>query len=154
MALLRDLAHETGQTMLMSTHDLDLALRTADTMWLLPHGGPLHAGAPEDLVLNGSFEKAFASEGVTFDATTGAFAMDVQLKGQVSLIGDGIYGKWTVRALQRAGYEVVDGAAPVRVEISGNVEQPSWRVVDAEGSIDCSTLHEVVSALRDRGNVV
>ncbi len=148
MALLRNLAHETGQTMLMSTHDLDLALRTADRMWLLPHRGPLHAGAPEDLVLDGSFEQAFASEGVTFDAATGAFAMDIRVRGAVQLVGEGLVAKWTSRALQRAGYEVTRADAPVRIELSTVDGVQAWQVIDAQGSIRCANLHEVVRALR------
>ena len=148
MALLRSLAHDTGQTMLMSTHDLDLALRSADRMWLLPSGGPLHAGAPEDLVLDGSFEQAFASEGVTFDAATGAFAVDVRVRGGVQLVGDGLVAKWTSRALQRAGYEVTRADAPVRVEFSTVDGTQAWQVIDAEGSIRCQSLYEVVNVLR------
>ncbi|MFZ5999653.1 MAG: ABC transporter ATP-binding protein, partial [Bacteroidota bacterium] len=72
MRLLRKMAHETNRAILLSTHDLDLALRSADKIWLLPKGGTLVEGAPEDLVLNGSFQKAFASEGIEFDSATGS----------------------------------------------------------------------------------
>ena len=36
MQLLRRLAHESRRAILLSTHDLDLALRTADRIWLMP----------------------------------------------------------------------------------------------------------------------
>ena len=39
MQLLRKLAHETNKAILLSTHDMDLALRSADRLWLLPKGG-------------------------------------------------------------------------------------------------------------------
>ena len=35
MLLLRRLAHEMGKSIFLSTHDLDLALQTADSLWLL-----------------------------------------------------------------------------------------------------------------------
>ena len=62
MRLLHRLAGETRKAILLSTHELDLALQVADTVWLLEAGGRLHQGAPEDLVLNGVFEAAFAED--------------------------------------------------------------------------------------------
>ncbi len=35
MLLLRRLAHETGKIIFLSTHDVELALQTADTLWLM-----------------------------------------------------------------------------------------------------------------------
>jgi iron complex transport system ATP-binding protein len=64
MQLLRQLTRETNQAILLSTHDLDLALRLADKVWLLTTNGILHVGAPEDLVLSGAFADTFNSEGV------------------------------------------------------------------------------------------
>jgi iron complex transport system ATP-binding protein len=52
MGILRRLARESGRAVLLSTHDLDLALRGADRLWLLPPGGPIRAGMPEELVLD------------------------------------------------------------------------------------------------------
>ncbi|MGH3665817.1 MAG: ABC transporter ATP-binding protein, partial [Egibacteraceae bacterium] len=61
--LLRDLARECGLAVLLTTHDLDLALRSADTLWLIdPHAEPdqrLRTGAPEDLLLAGAVAAAF-----------------------------------------------------------------------------------------------
>ena len=59
MDLLRQLASENSQAILLSTHDLDLALRNADRLWLLSADGELFDGAPEDLILNGAFERVF-----------------------------------------------------------------------------------------------
>ncbi len=75
MFLLRDLARTSGRAILLSTHDLDLALRTADRVWLLAHGR-LTDGAPEDLVLSGAFASAFHSDGVTFNISEGAFHVE------------------------------------------------------------------------------
>ena len=71
MQLLRNLARETNQAILLSTHDLNLALRLADQIWLLNSHGILQVGAPEDLVLSGAFAHTFDSEGVEFDIFSG-----------------------------------------------------------------------------------
>ena len=49
MQVLRNLAHELEKVVLVSTHDLDLALKSADVIWLMSQGGQLNVGAPEDL---------------------------------------------------------------------------------------------------------
>lgn len=81
-ASVRELAHTTERAMLLSTHDLDLALRTTDRIWLLPRNGPLTTGVPEDLVLSGAFEAAFTTEGVEFEAELGAFRIRSVARGE------------------------------------------------------------------------
>ena len=41
MRLLRELANNTGKAILLSSHDLDLALQSSDWLWLIPKGGPV-----------------------------------------------------------------------------------------------------------------
>ncbi len=61
MHLLGRLAGE-GSAVLISTHDLDLALRTAGRVWLLDAAGTLHSGTPAEMLRAGAFEQAFASD--------------------------------------------------------------------------------------------
>ena len=68
LRLLGNLAYTTGRAILLSTHDLDLALRVADRLWLLPTGGQLISGIPEELAFNGALADAFSSEGIEFDS--------------------------------------------------------------------------------------
>jgi iron complex transport system ATP-binding protein len=97
LRILHQLAREEQRAVLLSTHDLDLALRSADKIWLLPPGGPLHVGTPEDLVLNGVFATAFQRDGVQFDAQTGSFQMTRPFAGQVAVQGEGLAAYWTRR---------------------------------------------------------
>jgi iron complex transport system ATP-binding protein len=110
MRLLHRLARETDKGILVSTHELDLALQIADEVWLLGSGGQLRSGAPEDLVLNGSLEAAFAEEDVAFDKGSGNFLINTPRDKPVGLTGEGLTFFWTRRALQRAGYEPVPAA--------------------------------------------
>ena len=52
MLLLQRLAHEERKTILLSTHDLETALQTADRLWLLADGA-LHDGTPHELADQG-----------------------------------------------------------------------------------------------------
>lgn len=146
MQLLRRLAHERQRTILLSTHDLDLALRTADRIWLMPSVGQLQVGAPEDLVLSGAFEAAFRAEGVTFDAETGAFRLNNETHGSIRVVGDGLPAHWTCRALERAGFSVASTgeSALVRVE----VESSRWRLRAGDEIEDYDSLYDLIEALR------
>ncbi len=129
MGVLRTLARETGRAILLSTHDLDLALRSADRLWLLGGDGLLHAGAPEDLVLSGAFERAFASERVNFDAFAGSFRIERPAAGIVHLHGDGLARRWTERGLEREGYCVdVDQAGVPAAVIVIEPDVSCWRL--------------------------
>lgn len=129
MRLLRHLAAETGRAILLSTHDLDLALRSADTLWLMS-GGKVRVGVPEDMVLSGAFEDAFQSAGVTFDQETGAFSVERNTGARVYVSGHGIPHTWTCRALKRAGFALVSSkeAPPIRIEIYGDDASPVWHL--------------------------
>jgi iron complex transport system ATP-binding protein len=125
MRLLHQLARETRKAILLSTHELDLALQIADEVWLLQSGGQLLSGAPEDLVLNGSFESAFSEEKVAFDKGSGNFIIYIPQEKPVRLTGEGIFLFWTRRALRRAGFEPV-AAAGLHIRVEEREGRPIW----------------------------
>jgi iron complex transport system ATP-binding protein len=104
MRLLHQLAKQTRKAILISTHELDLALQVADEIWLMDSRGQVAAGLPEELVLNGSFQQAFYKEGISFDTATGTFPVYTTGKGEVTVIGEGEAAFWTRRAMNRKGY--------------------------------------------------
>ncbi len=148
MALLRGLAHTTRKAILLSTHDLDLALRCADRIYLLPSEGALQTGAPEDLVLNGAFEGAFGSDGVRFNADTGAFRMTPETgRATVALTGRGRRAYWTKRALERAGFRVDDVESVCRVDVVDGTNG-SWRFERGESTRIFHSIYDLISALK------
>lgn len=127
MLLLHKLAHETGKTIIISTHELDMALQAADRVWLMTADKGIEVGVPEDLVLNGRFNEAFRSDNYVFNPTNGNFSMNYKLDKQVSLQGDKTRMYWTLRALARAGYAAVEKANPAIV-----IENNCWKIDDKE----------------------
>ncbi|MDE6555895.1 MAG: ABC transporter ATP-binding protein [Duncaniella sp.] len=59
MRLLRNLAHDEGKTIFMSTHDLEIALRITDNVWLLDQRHGLTTGSPESLASSGLYRDYF-----------------------------------------------------------------------------------------------
>ncbi len=153
MGILRRLARDSGQAILLSTHDLDLALRSADKLWLLPQGGPIQVGVPEDLVLSGAFQNAFYSEGVEFDPYAGAFKLHRSVVGYVDLLGDGdgLAALWTERALEREGFVVNRPGKPpsvLSIQIINQASQIIWRISHARKHYECRTLAQVLAYLK------
>lgn len=153
MQLLRKLAHEAGKAILLSTHDMDLALRSADRIWLLSKGGDLHVGAPEDLVLNGAFEQAFKSEGVSFNRFSGAFQLQQTTKKYIQLIGEGEEASWTRRALEREGYSL-DEKADVSVEILKKDGHPVWKLREGKKIKEVHSIYQLISGIRHTPEMV
>lgn len=153
MRLLGTLARNTQSAILLSTHDLDLALRVADQLWLLPTGKPLITGLPEELALSGALADAFRSEGVEFDNNAGAFKIQRHPCGPIGLSGEGLTTHWTGRALERIGFDVVTDAMqsdiqPIyRVGVVGTNGATRWQVTTPERHCEHSTLHETIDCL-------
>lgn len=74
LRLLCRLANEMGKTILLSTHDLELAFRTVSRLWLLTADG-LTEGTPAQLAADGIIARLFATDGLTFDAPTMRFVL-------------------------------------------------------------------------------
>jgi iron complex transport system ATP-binding protein len=91
LTLLRHLARETGKTIFLSTHDMELALQIADELWLMTAGTPssdtaespsnnglcqnpkettLIIGTPRELAANGSLSHFIDRPGLHFDPQT------------------------------------------------------------------------------------
>lgn len=67
MKLLSELAHAEGKSILLSTHDVELALRFADTLWLLSADG-IVSGSPKQLSHEGAIAHFFARDGLCYNA--------------------------------------------------------------------------------------
>ena len=71
MLSLRRLAHERRKAILLSSHDLDTALQTADEIWLQGDTAePMVCGTPDALVADGSLERFFGNGTIRFDPAT------------------------------------------------------------------------------------
>lgn len=101
LVLLRKLAKQNQMGIILSTHDIELALKTADQIWLLQNKDNLIKGMPEDLVLQGHIKKVFYNKEMQFNETTGHFEKMSKEKYAVNLIGESKEMYWLSKALQR-----------------------------------------------------
>ncbi len=107
MSLLREISRNQGKAILVVTHDLDIALETANRFWILNCGLPLLAGTPEDLVLSRQIQALFPSDRYQFNVARGRVewnqAMpDLQIEGPAEQV------YWVKKALVKAGITSLD----------------------------------------------
>ncbi len=103
MVLLRELATQQGKTILLSTHDLDMAIQMSDSLWLQKKGAPLLSGTPEDLILSGSLTNFFEREEIKFDPSTGRLNIPMP-HNPICVEGDDLTSHWVSNAVVRCGY--------------------------------------------------
>jgi iron complex transport system ATP-binding protein len=65
--LLRRLASQRQLAVVVSTHDLEHALRTAGTLYLVGSDGATTIGSPADLIASGAVAATFSSPNIRFD---------------------------------------------------------------------------------------
>lgn len=73
MMLLRKLAREENKTIFMSTHDLDIALKIADKVWLIDKEYGVSVGSPSQLARKGEIARYFNDGYVEYDEATNSF---------------------------------------------------------------------------------
>ncbi len=144
MNLLRRLAKKNNKAILVSTHELDLALQTADLIWLATHQKSIRTGIPEDLVLNGSFDEVFRFKG--FDLKTGKVEHEAFRKIGIRLTGAGHCYLWTKNALERNGFSI-DADSAVDVVVTDS-ERPNWVLTKDDAKSDCASLQELLNKLQ------
>ncbi len=97
---------QKGKTVIFTTHDLNIAFREVDTIWLmLPN--IFAVGTPEELALNGSFDSLLEGTSVQFNPLLGTFATPRKPLATISLTASSeMLLVWTKFALERIGFNV------------------------------------------------
>lgn len=145
MNLLRKLARTMNKAILVATHELDLALQTADVIWLAGHNRRIVTGIPEDLVLNGTFDEVFKFKG--FDLKTGKVHHEPHRQVSIRILGDGHNYLWTKNALERCGFSITDQTASHILSIVQEGNSFQW-VVDDRHRFD--SIHGLIDHLTNR----
>ena len=149
LLLLQKLARDTGKTILISTHELETAMQVADKLWLMENRGGGFVGIPEDMVLNGNFDKVFQHHNYEFDKEYGSFVVQKQLDKNISTFvnkPEGLLARWTTKALSRKGYRIVDNAP---VELYVDDDKRSWTVKKGELSIVTYSIEEALQGITE-----
>lgn len=107
MALLRELARKENKSILISTHDMESAIRMGDRFWLMDKEIPFVSGIPEDLILSGAFEKLFNHGKIFFNRNTGILDTEIISGKPIFISGDAVVTYWVMNALKKKGFSPV-----------------------------------------------
>lgn len=156
MRILRDLAHREQIGMLLSTHDLDLAIRYADRLWLIAPDGELLQGIPEELALSGALQRAFASDNLDWDSDSGSFRAHRTPCSFATLKGSGTETLWTQRAFERIGIGLTNDPAKAsyhtRIENTG--AETVWHLTYQSEAHTFTSIHGLIEWISSQGTHV
>lgn len=111
--LMNHLAQHLNKAILLSTHELELALHQSDYLWLMDgNKEELVQGLPEDLVLQGAIDQAFPSLKFQWQQANHWLEIPEKSIHHTAKIwlesADMPALQWTKHALQRLGFEVIE----------------------------------------------
>ncbi len=145
MRLLHRISRESGKIIFLSTHDLELALQLADTVWLMDRQRGISIGSPEDLAIDGTLPAFYSRRGIVFDETSGVFRVDCEAVASVQLTGiEGMRRNMAAKALRRYGF-AADGGDGAFCTVG--VGEAGFTVAHAGGRATAATVAEMLSAV-------
>jgi len=141
--LLQVLAGERKKTIILSTHDLNIALREVDKLWIVTETIN-YQGAPEDAVLHGWLNQMFNNEHIGFDDKEGEFYFRKNFKAKVKVEGEGLPLIWTLRALNRKGYQIVMQAEP---DFKIVAQENRWKLISSGSETEFQSIYQLLAFL-------
>jgi iron complex transport system ATP-binding protein len=143
--LLHELSQGKGKTIIFSTHDLNIAISKADKIWLT-NNDSLYEGAPEDLMINGSFDHLFDSSVIGFNKTDGNFSFKSKDRGPVFVEGKGTNKHWTEKAIIRSGFSLSEERCDWVIKVIEG-EAKGWQVNIPGKSMEFPSIYELIDWL-------
>lgn len=144
MQLLHSLAREEGKAIVVSTHDMDAALRLSDTLWTLKKGEGLSCGATEDMVLSGCISTLFDDPNISFDTNTGSFSIKKEGLLPVEVTGDSNVTPWLTSALKRNGMQVAPSSLKIEATNPNN-----YQITSQNGKNSVTSIKEVIDYINN-----
>ncbi|MBA7555008.1 Vitamin B12 import ATP-binding protein BtuD [subsurface metagenome] len=147
MTLLRHLTRLAKHSVLVATHELDLALKLADEVWLMLPDQTIYKGTPEELIFSGNLDRVFGNELLRFDPHSGNFAFNTKPTGSIIVEGKKKNLDITLQAVNRIGFTTnnLNDNKAVRIIVSNN----HW-IIDMSGNkVEFQSLAETCRFLRN-----
>lgn len=110
--ILNGLSRNQGLTVVLSLHDVDIAIKSCQTVLMIKNGMVVAQGKPEDIVARNTIGKLYDIEGATYDSVTGGLEIRNEKAPEVFIAAGAGTGAPVYRMLSRMGYGVATGILP------------------------------------------
>jgi iron complex transport system ATP-binding protein len=134
LLLLRKLSHTQGKGILLSTHELSLALQVSDNIWLIDKKQQLKQEIPERFILDRELDKAFGNNHITFKPGSASFEIKATSELKASIVGNTEICDCINRMLIRQGFNIVESG--IDSDISISVDERTGKIVLSQQGID------------------
>jgi len=150
MNLLHNLAMYQNKTILLSTHDIDMALLLADRLWLLSREKGLISGITEDIIFSGKMDNFFKGDNIVFDRYTGNFLPHRANNKKVYLKAHGILYHWTKNMLERNGFSLAESENDnVLFTILPQNTIPSFSIIKDNNTINLDGFEQFAAYIKN-----
>lgn len=107
--VLQRLVNEKHITVILSLHDIDLAIKGCQTVLLVNDGKVVAQGTPEEIVKKGCIQKLYGIKGARYNELFGSVELNGSKAHDVFVTGGNATGIHIYRALARKGFGMVAG---------------------------------------------
>ncbi len=129
LLLLRQISHRSGKGILLSTHELGLALQVSDRIWMVDRDQNLGQSIPEDLILSGNLDKTFGNSHIGFHPFSASFELVPDKNIKASVVGDGLVTACVIRMLKRLRIELIHDAGAKDILIDVDEQKKEMNVL-------------------------
>lgn len=148
LLLLKKLSQLTGKGIIIATHELDLAVKIADQIWLAQCNEPLVSGMPEELALAGVFQNIYNGRDFQIDQHSGQVQLKLDNQKKIQLYGDKSALYWTSNALQRNGFQVSQEDIDLKLEVKRGNNNLEWKLFQNQNLQIFTSLSDLLSYLQ------
>jgi len=147
MNLLHTLASSHKKTILLSTHDIELAFLLSDRLWLLSREKGLKCGVTEDIILNNDIETFFGRDGISFDKQSGNFIPAQRTKEKVLLNAGKEQFMWAHNFLRRNGFGLTQNESEAIFKLDISTDN-SLKITRNKNTLSLNSFEELLGKIK------
>ena len=144
MSFLMKIAKDQNKTLLVSTHELSLALQFASQLWLMDYGQPVIQGTPEDLAISGDLNRIYHYQNFQYDLITGKINTSNERSAKIKIEASEDLIYWISNALDRIGYSP-EKEVTVTAKTSNNLLE--WQLIEEGNTYNGRTINELIKQI-------